>query len=162
MDQKLLEVVEMLKKKLGLEVIEMNWASITYGIKDFFKVPTTLVIPDGCEKVGNYAFYECEEMKEVIIPESVEEIGDFAFCDCWWLEEVVIPGSVREIRAYAFYDCSKLREAVIPVSVEYIGDYAFEDCREATIILKKPEKNFKYIGNFALDGCKDVKEEARN
>jgi len=128
----------MLKKRLGLEAIEVNWASINLSIKHFFKVPTTFVIPDGCEIVGNYAFYECVEMKKVIIPESVEEIGDFAFCGCWWLEEVVIP-----------------------VSVEYIGDCAFEDCREATIILKKPESEFRYVGPWAFDGCRHVKEEIR-
>ena len=101
-------------------------------------------------------------LKRVIISEGVEEIGDFAFCNCWRLEKVVIPESIKKIMDYAFYDCEKLREAIIPVSVELIGDYAFEDCYNVTIILKKPESEFMNIGNSAFEKCKYVKEEARN
>ena len=127
----------MLKKRLGVEAIERNWY-VGGRLAINFKIPSILTIP-----------------------KSVKWIGGFAFCDCWWLEEVVIPVSVEYIGDYAFEDCRELREVVIPVSVEYIGDYAFEDCREATIILKKPEKNFKYIGNSAFLGVRDVKEEIR-
>lgn len=157
MDQKLLEVVEMLKKKLGLEVIERDWGGVGYGTKNFFKIPSTLVIPEGCEMVGNYALYECDNLKKVIIPEGVKVIRDFAFCDCWGLKKVVIPEGIKKIMEYAFYDCVDLGGAIIPVSVEYIGDCAFEDCKNATIILKKHNK--KLFGYDAFLGVKYVKEE---
>ena len=151
----------MLKKKFGLEAIERDWARVIYSTKGIFKIPSTLIIPEGCVKIGNYALYESEMLKRVIISEGVEEIGDFAFCNCWRLEKVVIPESIKKIMDYAFYDCEKLREAIIPVSVEFIGDYAFEDCYNVTIILKKPESEFMNIGNSAFKKCKNVKEEVK-
>lgn len=152
----------MLKKKFGLEAIERDWANVICGTKGIFKIPSILIIPEGCEKIGNYALYESEKLEKVIISEGVEGIDNFAFCNCWSLEKVIIPESVNYIGDYAFYDCEKLRKAIIPVSVEWIGDYAFEDCYNVTIILKKPESEFMNIGNSAFGNCKDVKEEARN
>ena len=43
-----------------------------------------------------------------------------------------------------------------------IGGEAFRGCWSATIILKKPKKNFEKIGYKAFDSCKDVKEKVRN
>jgi len=127
----------MLKKRLGVEAIERNWY-VGGRLAINFKIPSILTIP-----------------------KSVKWIGDFAFCNCEKLKEVEIPKSIKIIGNSAFWNCRELREVVIPVSVEYINACAFEDCREATIILKKPEKNFKYIGNSAFWNCRDVKEEIR-
>lgn len=67
----------MLKKKLGLEVIEKCWL-----VRYYFKIPTTLTIPEGCEKISDFAFCGCEKLEKVEIPESVEWIGDWAFFGC--------------------------------------------------------------------------------
>ena len=47
----------MLKKRLGLEAIERD-NSFTGGVsvKTYFKIPSTLIIPEGCEKIGAGAF----------------------------------------------------------------------------------------------------------
>ena len=63
------------------------------------------------------------------------------------------------IGSWAFYDYSWLKIVVIPESVEWIGDCAFNKCKNATIILKKPEKDFKKIGWSAFYNVKDVKEK---
>lgn len=67
--------------------------------------------------------------------------------DCTW------------IGARVFYYCNRLKKVVISESVESIGFSAFCGCKNATITLKKPKEEFKYIGSGALVGCKDVKEE---
>lgn len=110
----LLRIVRMLKKKLGAEAIEIDQYWCVLG--NYFKIPSTLIIPEVCEKIGANAFQCCPGLKKVVIPENVEEIGRSAFI------------------------C----------------------CQNATIILKKPEHEFKNIGQDAFWGCEDVKEETRN
>jgi len=72
---------------------------------------------------------------------------------------LTIPESCRKIGVAAFCGSLELKKAIIPKGVKYIGNYAFWDCSRATIILKKPESEFKYVGSWAFDGCRHVKEE---
>ena len=102
----------MLRKKLGTEAIEQNWLW-TCRLENYFKIPSSLIIPDRCVKIGMYAFRGCKRLKELVIPKSVEGIG---YCAFW-------------------------------------------GCKNATITLKKPKKEFKYLNSVAFDGCKDVEEE---
>ena len=43
----------MLKKKLGIESVERNWSVSAGYLIDYYKIPSSLVIPEGCEKVGD-------------------------------------------------------------------------------------------------------------
>lgn len=101
----------MLKKRIGIEAIE------EYNCLDsYYKISSTLIIPEGCREIGSYAFRGCIRLKEVVIPKSMERIGDFAFRGCY----------------------------------------------NATIILKKPKRELKFLGLAAFDGCGYVKEETRS
>lgn len=150
----------MLKKKLGVEAVEMDWPDDNEELKDYFKVSSTLIVSEGVERVGDYAFWGCKKLKRVIIPKSVEEIGYKAFFECIELEEVEIPEGVRDIGKSAFEKCRILKEVEIPESVEVIKRYAFWGCEKATIILKNSGKDFKIIGRDAFLNCKDVKDGA--
>ena len=68
----------MLKKKLGLNAIEESWF-IGGRLAISFKIPSTLIIPEGCERIGVNVLYGCRKLREVIIPKSVERIGIGAF-----------------------------------------------------------------------------------
>jgi len=87
----------MLKKRPGTEAIERNWSSVEKLVYCYFKIPSTLIIPEGCVKVGGRAFWRCDRLKKVIIPEGVERIGLAAFEGCPRLEEVEIPKSVKYV-----------------------------------------------------------------
>lgn len=126
----------MLRKKLGAEAIETNWSFFGPRMNNYFKISSTLIILEGCVRIGDDTFDSCKNLKEVSIPKSVEEVGERAFRECKKLEKVEIPESVKMIRRAAF--CG---------------------CQEATIILKKPENDFEEINDSAFVGCKDVKEE---
>ena len=41
-----------------------------------------IVIPDGCESIGDCAFKDCDKLTAVSIPESVTEIGENVFSGC--------------------------------------------------------------------------------
>lgn len=96
----------MLKKKLGVEAVEKVWLR-RKNVKDYFKIPSPLTIPEGCREIGNYAF-----------------------CGCEWLEKVIMPSTLERIGACSFYKCVKLEKLKVPESLKTIGYFAFEDCHE--------------------------------
>ncbi len=58
------------------------------------------------------------EIRTVIIDNGVESIGNYAFYDCVALISVTLPGSVKSIGYYAFYNCTILSDV-------YIDNYEF-------------------------------------
>ena len=153
----LLNVVEMLKKKLGVEAIERNWFYSFGNVEDYFIIPSSLIIPDGCRKVGNSIFQYCTILKEVIISEGCKRIGLDAFKGCEKLEKLVIQEGVTDIEYCAFDGCRKLKEVIIPNSVKVIGSWAFRDCISAEITVGKSESKFEYFGYEVFWGCKRVR-----
>lgn len=145
----------MLKKKLGIEATEREglW------INPYFKISSTLIIPEGVKEIGLYTFCNCEKLEKVLIPESVKYIRFGSFLDCKKLREVKIPESVKGIGNIAFCDCHRLKKVEIPEGVEEIWDCAFYGCEEATITLRKSKKDFAKIGVRAFYGVRKVKEE---
>ena len=98
----------MLKKKLGIHAIERDWGVI-YRPYSYYKLPSTLTIPEGCKKVGGYAFWSCDKLGKVVIPGSVEKIGEFAFWGCDNAEIKLMKLKKRRlIGVCAFKNCKKL------------------------------------------------------
>ena len=93
-----------------------------------------IIIPEGTEKVGDYAFYNCRGLTSITIPDSVTSIGECAFYDCSGLTSITIPDSVTSIGSSAFFGCSGLTSITIPDSVTSIRDYAFYNCSGLTSI----------------------------
>ena len=151
----------MLKKKLGIEAIERDWY-VGEGLAiNFYKIPSTLIIPEKVRWIGDFTFCNCERLKKVEILGSIDEIGYSAFSNCPELGQIEIPESVKDIESLAFWNCRKLGKVVIPESCEKIGRSAFENCTGATIILNKHNRAFKGFGFDAFLGVRDVKEETR-
>ena len=88
----------------------------------------SIVIPNTITIIGEYAFYECEELLSVAIPDSVLEIGDHAFSSCLTLSAITLGCNVKKIENRAFSACWALTEITIPNSVAFIGEYAFGNC----------------------------------
>lgn len=88
---------------------------------------TAVTIEKGVTTIGEFAFFECKNLKNVIIPESVTSIGPMAFYNTW-LSSVVIPSSVTNIGFLAFYNCSFLKTVTISNGVTAIGKDAFAGC----------------------------------
>ena len=62
-------------------------------------------IPNSVKRIGDYAFYECSNLKSVVLPNGLQEIGIGAFNKCEKLETVIIPNTVKDIGFDAFADC---------------------------------------------------------
>lgn len=131
----------MLKKRLGIEAIEMNWES--EYVYYYYKIPTTIIIPESVEVIGRGVFEGCDRIEKVEIPKNIVEIG-----------------------SWAFDGCEKLEKIIIPRSVKHIGFCAFRGCCNADIIVEmsKNEFEFKYIPGLFVS-CKSVEyveEETRD
>lgn len=101
--------------------------------------------------IGNYVFYECEKLTEIVIPASVTSIGTGVFSKCYDLTKVVIPDSVTSIGDAAFNDCQALTEVTIPASVTSIGNSAFSNCKALTEVVI-PD-GVTSIGWSTFSGC---------
>lgn len=124
---------------------------------------TDLVIPEGVERINNYAFEHIGNLKSIRIPNSVTSIGDYVYYDeASDLRTIVIGSGVKRIGSMAFYygadfvvNYSDLpikkgdssygyvaydAKAVISKDDDVVGDYCFRTINgEPTMIA--------YIGN---------------
>ena len=95
---------------------------------------TAVFIGKGITTIGNFAFYNCNNLAGITISNSVTSIGDFAFSDCSDLTIVTIPNSVTMIGKGIFRDCSSLNSITIPNSITTIEEYAFFWCDNLTSV----------------------------
>ena len=58
-----------------------------------------VILPDGCESIGNRAFAGCNLLQEITIPASVTAIADDAFDGCDEMTITAEDGSYAEIYA---------------------------------------------------------------
>ena len=143
---------------------------------------TSFAIPDGIERIGEFAFAR-SGLASVSIPDGVEEIGYAAFYHCNDLTGVTIPGSVKEIGAAAFLKTPWLDSwkqnvggepflvvgdgillaykgndsvVTIPDTVKRIGAEAFRDCAGIEKVIL-PD-SVEIIGEGAFEDCGSLKE----
>ena len=91
-----------------------------------------------------------QDKLEVVLPKSLKWIGDFAFYNCDNLVSVNIPAGATRIGEKAFYDCSKLTSVTIPNSVTSIGNCAFAYCFSLTSVTIENQKRKVAIGKNAF------------
>ena len=122
------------------------------------------------------AFNECISLEKVILPICGVEIGDRAFCDCENLKNVEnfdkitklgiaafkhtgiskcrLASGISEIPKSTFKDCSSLEEVVIPNSVKTITNNVFEGCSKIRNV--KISHGFKDSLGVLFKDAKDV------
>ena len=124
--------------------------------------------------IGDYAFYNCSSLAEVIIGSGVTSIGKNAFYKCTGtlivncnipsassssdgafygskFSSVTIGDGVESIGDYAFYYCSGLTSVTIPNSVKSIGKSAFYNCSSLTEVIIG--SGVTSIGKYAFNNC---------
>ena len=75
--------------------------------------------------IGDYTFYECRDIKQIILPDTITSIGFKAFWYCRGLETIVVPSTVSKIENYAFCGCSALKTIVFEGDAPSVGTGAF-------------------------------------
>ena len=117
------------------------------------------IIPDTIIKIDDYAFWGCNQLKDIIIPASVIDVGTFS--GCYVLNSI---GVAAENQNYdSRNNCNALIETstntlilgcnntIIPNSIIKIGDYAFGGCDQLKDIIIPA--SVVEIGKGAFYGC---------
>jgi hypothetical protein len=163
----------------NLEIIEsaafLNCVALETAMPDDGKgwVPSIV-------RIGDRAFKNCRELRNIKIPSSVKEIGTEIFAKCKSIEEVELPKDITTIpynafeaceslvtvifksesrdgitiQSEAFKDCVNLRNVKNSNSITYIGKSGFENCYSLrNIIFSKKLSDF---GEGAFKGCKGL------
>jgi len=95
---------------------------------------TSVVIPEGVEKINSSAFSGCTKLKTITLPETLQRIENSAFFNCRMLQEVEIPNTVNYIGTQAFAECRSLKSVNIPTALNYISNMTFSYCTSLTEI----------------------------
>ena len=86
-----------------------------------------LRLPDGLDRVGD-GWFAGSDIEKLAIPSSVRALGNSAFANCVQLREVVFEqnSQLEHIGEKCFESCG-FKEITIPRSVRDIGEYAFAE-----------------------------------
>lgn len=79
--------------------------------------------------IGENAFQNMANLKQVMIPSTVETIEDNAFYGCTGLVDFSLPMSVVSIGDFAFYNDIQLNRIMLPNNLTTLGSYAFSGCK---------------------------------
>lgn len=86
-----------------------------------------LVLPEGLEEIGEYAFRYCSGLTgSLVIPSGIKIIESLCFFNCSGFNgNLTLPMGLTEIQSYAFYGTKFKGELNIPSTVTIIGESAF-------------------------------------
>ena len=144
--------------------ISFNYSKAVNGnitITKYTGTETSVVIPDEINgnkvvAIGDYAFSEMSNLKEVEFGENITSIGYRAFYKCSGLTELKLPEGLKTIGEYAFQYCDGLTEVEVPDSVE--GNCAgwFNGCGKLEKV--KFGSGVTSIGDYAFSEMSNLKE----
>ena len=63
-----------------------------------------IIIPDGVTLLGSGMFCRCENLTDVTLPKTIKKIGDYAFTDCSNLKQIKFEGTKDEWNAIIYDD----------------------------------------------------------
>ncbi len=136
---------------------------------------TKVIIPEGVERIENYAFALLTALEEVVLPSTLTEISYNAFYGCTSLKKITFSGenNLKVINKSAFENCDltgeldlvsayvvgtsafagnkNLTSVKLPETLQSIGSKAFENC-ERLISVEVAAERVKY-GTYAFSGC---------
>ena len=116
---------------------------------------TKVVIPEGVEKIGAYAFANLTALEEIVLPSTLEAIEYGAFYVCTSLQKITFSGenNLKIISQNAFEKCD-LRETLELPSICVISDYAFAGNQKLKGLVTADA--LQSIGQYAFAGCKEL------
>lgn len=109
---------------------------------------STFFIPNSVEKIEKYAFWGCENIKQIIFGKGLTEVPEYAFSNCKGLKTITIPNVITAIQLKAFEDCVNLEDIYISPSVTTIHETAFDGCRKVKFQYEDGTVAAKFAANF--------------
>ena len=134
-----------------LNDVEYKVTSIGADVFKEFKKLETVVLPEGLLSIGEAAFRECSNLRQVTFPNTLNEIGVDAFREDKNLETAMLPEDLLTIGKGAFCECYNLRQVTFPKTLKKIGDWAFDYCDKLESVVL-PE-GLEELGELAFGHC---------
>ena len=139
----------------AVQAIQAGGGEADSSFKDVIeRTAVNPTLPSDLTKIGDYAFYNCRNMKLTSLPDGVTSIGLKAFYNCWSMVLTSLPGGLTKILKDAFGGCSKLALTSIPDGVTSIEEYAFDYCTDLSTITF--EGTPSSISSVAFYGCTNL------
>ena len=144
----------------GLYITEVYIPSsvISVGGRAFFgcRYFENVVLPS-VRRIEDYAFMECDNLRNIDLGDSLAELGDGVFKDCYKLDNVVLPSTVTTIREHVFYGCSALKSltclSTTPPTLS-VDDHGRASLFGATDRHSAPSGYYIYVPAEALNAYK--------
>lgn len=114
---------------------------------------TSVQLPDSLQKIGNYAFEFCNELKEVNFPEGLITIDGAAFAYCTQLENVVLPEGLKYLGDSAFRSCDSLTEITVPEGITFMSG-TFATCYSLRTV--NLPSGLTHMMNGVVEGCRSL------
>ncbi len=114
---------------------------------------TSVQLPNSLQKIGNYAFEFCNELKEVNFPEGLITIDGAAFAYCTQLENVVLPEGLKYLGDSAFRSCYSLTEITVPEGITWLSG-TFATCYSLRTV--NLPRGLTYMINGVVEGCRSL------
>ena len=114
----------------------------------------TVIVKDGVENIGEYAFYDCTKKAfESVKLLGVKRVGWHSFYNCYRLASIEMP-KVETISGYAFYKCYNRLKKIETPQLKVLGESAFDACSSLETV-KMPQ--VQLIGDYAFSECSKLK-----
>ena len=124
-----------------------------YAFKNCDKI-TSVTIPKTINSIGEAAFQYCKLLNAIVIPDAVKIINDYTFNYCESLVSITIPKYVKSIGNYSFQDCRSLNEIIIPYGLTSFGKNSFQNCNSLIYITVPSSINI--INEYTFSDCKSL------
>ena len=105
------------------------------------------VMPESVENIDTYAFWNLQNVKNVLLSDKVKTIPSYAFSNMNTVENVVLKSGVTTIERSAFANNNRLKQLAVPSTVRSIEKTSFSNCPELKVLTDKGS----YVENF----CKE-------
>ena len=142
-----------------LKLFKKKMAEVVIIYKQGHAVPknvTKLIFDASVIEIPFGAFIKCEHLKEVMLNEGLQKIGVWAFGGCKSLAIIKLPSTVTEVGESAFYECTNLREVILNDGLQKIWTYAFAGCSSLTVITLP--STVSEVGSRAFLNCTHLRK----
>ena len=146
----------------GIRTIPTNWFTGKWNsdaANAAAKSLENLVLSEGLERIENWAFEGCGNLRELHLPQTVTYIGDYAFSDCSSLTDLALGTNVTSWGDCAFSGCAGVTQAVVNCSIDWWPDHVFAYCSNLeTVVIGDAVTGLNFNeGNIPFSGCPKIK-----
>lgn len=116
-----------------------------------------VVVEEGVTTLGEYIFWDCQNLTEVSLPKSLTALKKECFKSCPKLKEITLPDKITLIDENAFDHCSTLETVTFPKNLKDIKAQAFYYCNLKKVDLSQTKIETIGMGAFAHNTeCEEV------